>query len=121
MTTNRVRSRIAGLLTCGAALGTHVSLRFARSVLVGMLDRGGIGDSALSGLTVFALAITRQAILVPVLLACVAAIVWCELTVRTDGTRLLVQVAVLLLLVLLLAVALPGLLMPFHIPDVHIP
>ena len=121
MTINPVRSRIAGLLTCGAALGTYVSLCFARSVVVGMLDRGGMGDSALSGLAVFALAITRPAILVPVLLACVAAIVASELTVKTDGARLLVQVAVLLLLVLLLAVALPGLFIPFHIPEVHIP
>jgi hypothetical protein len=121
MKADRTRSGITGLLVCGAVAIGFVSLRFARSVLVAMLGRSGMEDAALPRLTVVAQAITHPAILAPVLLACFVAVAACILTARTERTRLLVQVAVLLLLVLLLAIALTGLLMPFHNPDVPVP
>ncbi len=121
MMADRARSGITGLLVCGTVVAGFVSLRFARSVLIAMLERSGMEDAALPRLTLFAQAITHPAILVPVLLAGFVAVAASMLTARTEGARLLVQVAVLLLLVLLLAVALAGLLMPFHIPDVRLP
>lgn len=121
MMADRARSGITGLLVCGAIVAGFVSLRFARSVLVAMLQRSGMEDAALPRLTVFVQAITHAAILAPVLLACFVAVAATMLTATTEGARLLVQVAVLLLLVLLLAVALTGMLMPFHIPDVRLP
>lgn len=121
MKADRARSGVAALLVCGAVVAGFVSLRFARSVLVAMLERSGMEDAALPRLTVFAQVITRPAILAPVLLACIVTVLASMLTARTEATRLQVQVAVLLLLVLLLAVTLAGLLMPFHIPDVRLP
>ena len=121
MKADRARSRITGLLVCGAVVVGFVSLRFARSVLVALLERSGIENAALPRPTVFAQTITTPALLAPVLLACIVAVAVSMLTARTEGTRLLVQVAALLLLVLLLAIALAGLLMPFHIPDVRLP
>lgn len=121
MKAERARSGVTGLLVCGAVVAGFASLHFARSVLVAMLSRSNMKDAALPRLTVFAQAITHPAVLAPVLLACFVAVVASMLTARTEGTRLLVQVAVLLLLALLLAVALAGLLMPFHIPDVRLP
>jgi hypothetical protein len=120
MKAERARSGVTGLLVCGAVVAGFVSLRFARSVLVAMLERSGMENAALPRLTVFAQAITHPAILAPVLLACIVAVTASTLTARTEGARLLVQIAVLVLLVLLLAVTLAGLLMPFHIPDVRL-
>jgi len=121
MNADRARSGITGLLVCGTVVAGFVSLRFARSVLVAMLERSGMDDAALPRLTGFAQAITNPALLAPVLLACIVAVAASMLTARTEGTCLLVQVAVLLLLAIVLAVALAGLLMPFHIPDVRLP
>ncbi len=121
MKADRARSGIAGLLVCGAVVAGFVSLRFARSVLVAMLERGGMEDAALPRPAEFALAISHPAILAPVLLACLVTVTASMLTAKTEAARLLVQVAVLLLLVLVLVVALAGLLIPFHIPDVRLP
>lgn len=114
------RSRITALLTCAAAIASFVSLRFARSVFQGLLGRSGTAD--LPRPTVFVLGITHPAFLLFFLLICLAVVVAAEAAVKSEATRLLVQVAVLLLLVSLLAVvALPGFLIPFYIPDVRIP
>jgi hypothetical protein len=114
-------SRITALLAGGAALLGFASLRFARSVLVDMLARSGPQGAEASQLTVFALAITGPAAFVAALVVCLSAIVTAEIVVKDRESRLLVHVAVLLLLVLLLSIALAGLFMPFHVPDIRIP
>lgn len=113
------RSRITALLTFAAAIASFVSLRFARSAFQGMLGRIGAAD--LPRPSVFALGVTHPAFLLSFLLICLGAVVAAEAAVKSEATRLLVQVAVLLLLISLLAVALPGFLIAFHIPDVRIP
>ncbi len=115
----RFRSRITALLTCVAAVFAVISLRFARSVLLQMLERSAAG-AALSKLTAFALGVTRPAFLLSFLLVCLAAVAVAEATVKTEASRLLVQAAILLVLVPLLAVALTGFLISFHIPNVSI-
>jgi len=112
-----IRSRITGLLTCGAAVTAFVSLRFSASVAQRMLGDAG---AALPRPAVLALSITRPAVLVPILVFCVAMIAVSEVNVKTEANRLLVQTVILLALVLLLAVVLAGFFISFHIPDVHI-
>lgn len=114
------RSRITGLLTCATAVVAIVSLRFGRLIFLGMLERSNSADAALSRLTVFALGITSPAFLLPLLLVCVVVVGVTESMVKTEASRLLVQVAILQVLVLILAVALSGFLIAFHIPDVTI-
>jgi hypothetical protein len=116
----KFRSRVTGLLTCVAAVVAAVSLRFARSAFVGIVDRGFGADAVLSRLTTFALGVTRPAILLPLLLLCVAIVVAAEVTAKSEAVRLLVQVLVLLILVSLLAIVLAGFLITFHIPEVTI-
>ena len=115
------RSRVTGFLTCVAAVVAVVSLRFGRSVFLGILERSNTPDNALSNLAAFALGATRPAILLLFLLFCLAVVAVAEATVKAEVSRLLVQAAILLLLVSLLAVALSGFLISFHIPDVRIP
>jgi hypothetical protein len=112
-----VRSRITGLLTCGASVLAFFSLRFSESIVLRML--GDLG-SDIPRLAVVALSLTGNRFLIPFLLVCIGAIVVSEVTVRTGSTRLLVQMAVLLLVVALLALALVGFFISFYIPDVHI-
>ena len=121
MTIASARSRITAVLICGALGLAFVALRFARSVLVATLERAGLQHGELSRLTEVALAVTRPGVLTAALLACGAAVACSEVTVRSEGTRLLVQVGALLLLAMLLSAVVAGLLMPFHIPVVRIP
>lgn len=116
----RFRTRITGLLTCATAVVAVVSLRFGRAVFLGMLERTNQAEPALSRLTVFALGITKPALLLALLLVCVAAVVLTEAIVKTEPGRLLAQAAILQILVLVLAVALSGFLISFQIPDVTI-
>ena len=81
-------------------------------------NQSGLAD--LPRPAVFALALTQASILIPVLLLCIAAVVFSELTIRTEGHRFLVQTAILLCFVALLAVSVWGFFIPFYIPDVHI-
>ena len=111
------RSRITGLLTCGAALATVGSLRFSASVVRRMLEHAG---SDLPRPAVLAVAITRPAVLVPVVLVSLAVVAASEINLKAEGSRLSVQVLVLLLLVFLLAACLVGFFISFDIPDVHI-
>lgn len=121
MTSSRALSAVTAVLVCGAAAAGFASLRFARSVMVTMLERGGLEDAALSRLATFALLITRTPILAAVLIVGIAAVVTSEIAAGSEGSRLLVQLVVLLLLVLLLSTVVTGLFIPFHIPDVRIP
>jgi hypothetical protein len=120
VTFKRVRSKLTGLLTCGAAITAFVCLRFAASVLLEMLERTAGEYAELPRLAAFALTLTCPWILVPLLLLCVVAVVVSEATLESEANRLLVQAAVLLLLVVLLAMALAGFFIPFYIPDVRI-
>jgi ABC-type amino acid transport system permease subunit len=112
------RSRITGLLTCGAALATVGSLRFSATVAQRLLADAG---SALPRPTFLALAVTRPAVFVPMIMACVIVVAASEINLKTEANRLSVHVVVLLLLVVLLAACLVGFFISFHIPDVHIP
>lgn len=115
----RFRSRITGFLTCITAVVAVLSLRFGRSVFLGLLERNN-GDVALSRLSLLAVRITEPVILLLFLAICVAAVAVTEAVVKTEASRLLVQAAILQLLVLVLAVALSGFLISFHIPEVTI-
>ena len=117
METKSIRTRITGLLTCGAAVAAFVSLRFSSVVVQRMLGDAG---AALPRPAVIAMAITRPSILVPILVVCFVAVAASEVTLKTEASRLLVQATILLLLVLLLAVVLSGFFISFHIPEVHI-
>lgn len=113
------RSRITGLLTCLVAGASIISVSFARSVFRGMLDRSGTAD--LPRPTVLALAVTHPWFLLLFLLFCLGAVAVTEATVKTEATRILVQVIILLVLEPLLAVALSGFFVSFYIPKVPIP
>lgn len=116
------RSRMTGLLTWAAVIASFISLRFARSVLEGMLVRSGTTDAAaLSRPTIIALGLTRPAFLLSILLLCLAVVAIVEATVKTETSRLLVQIAVLSIVVGLFVVVLSGFFISFYIPDVRIP
>lgn len=112
-----VRSRITGVLTCGATVLAFVSLRFSSAVAQRMLGHAG---SDLPRPAVLALSLTAPSILIPFVLICTGAVAVCEFNAKTESTRLLVQGAVLLLVVVLLATALVGFFISYYIPDVHI-
>ena len=120
MDTKSLRTKLGGLLTCGAAVLAFICLRFAASVLQGMLGIA-VGEHAdLPRLAGFALTVTGPWVLIPLVLVCIAAVVVSEATLEREEIRLLVQGAVLLLLVILLAVCLAGFFISFYIPDVRI-
>ncbi|KAA0256675.1 hypothetical protein FBQ97_15735 [Acidobacteria bacterium ACD] len=115
------RSRVAALGTCVAVGVGLASLHFARSVLVKVLGADGVEGVVVSRLTAFALTSTRPALLVGFLFASVVAVVAAEVAVRDGEARLLVHAGVLLVLALALSLALVGLLLPLHVPEVRIP
>lgn len=120
MDAKRLATKLSGLLTCGAAVLAFLCLRFAASVLQGMLGIA-VGEHAdLPRLAAFALTVTGPWVLIPTLLVGVAAVVASEATLEREASRLLVQAAVLLLLVILLAVCLAGFFISFYIPEVRI-
>jgi hypothetical protein len=115
-----LRTKLSGLVTCGAAILALICLRFAASVLHGMLGIA-VGESAdLPRLAVIALSVTGRWVVIPAVLVCVAAVGASEAILERETHRLLVQGAVLLFLVILMAVCLAGFFISFYIPDVRI-
>jgi len=112
-----IRSRLTALLTCGAAAVSYAAVRMAGSVVQPMLEPAG---SALPRPAVVALAVSRPAILAPIVVLAVVVVVASEAVLKAEAVRLSVQVVVLTLLVLLLAACLVGFFISFYIPDVHI-
>lgn len=115
----RVFSRLSAAVTGATVAVVYVSLRFAHSALVKAFDQGGLESASVSGLTVFALEVTRPPVLTSILLGCLVVLGAGELVIGRGETRLFVHVWVLVLLALLLSVGLVGLLAPFDLPDVH--
>jgi hypothetical protein len=118
--TRSLRTKLTGLATCAAAVLAFICLRFAASVLRGMLGIA-VGEHAdLPRLAAFSLTVTGTWVLGPFVLLCIAAVIVSEAALDREEIRLLVQGAVLLLLVILLAVCLAGFFISFYIPDVSI-
>lgn len=115
-----LRTKLTGLATCGAAVFAFICLRFAASVLQGMLGVAAGEYADLPRLAAFALTLTGPWVLGTFVLLCIAAVVVSEAVLEREEIRLLVQGGVLLLLVVLLAVCLAGFFISFYIPDVRI-
>lgn len=117
----KYRSRIIGALTCVAAVFAVVTIRFARDVFVGMIERMGGSLVDVSRLTAVALDLTSTPAIVAFGLAGFAAVVVAELRAVAESSRLTVHSLVLSLLLALLLIALSGFFIAFHIPNVRIP
>lgn len=113
-------TKITATVTLIFVFLSNMSIFFVRKTLSRIYHEVAGPDPALPTITLFYARVTEPVSLVIISLFCILILGFTEYFIKTEGKRLLIQGAVIVLYVLFLALGMLSFVVPFYIPEVEI-